>query len=109
MTRMTRKSSAHSRRGAIVPWLLLGAGVIIVVVALGVDGGRMLEERRRAQAAADAAALAAAGELYERFRDSKGLDPDNTARAAALQSAAANGFDATTATCTATVNVPPQS
>ena len=36
-------------------WLVLCLGVIIVIVALGTDGGRMLEERRRVQSAADAA------------------------------------------------------
>ena len=38
--------------------------MVVGVVALGMDGGRMMEERRRGQATADAAALAAAADLY---------------------------------------------
>src|SRR5207253_2729993 len=89
---MRCKGTQRSRRGAIVPWLLLGAGVIIGVVALGTDGGRMLEERRRGQAAADAAALAAGADLYQNHWTYFGKDTGGSARAAALKLAAANGF-----------------
>src|SRR5579863_10036612 len=90
------------RRGAVLVWLVLCLGVIIIIVALGTDGGRMLEERRRAQASADAAALAAAADLYQNYYPNRGLDPNGTAAQAALAIAASNGYanDGTTSTVT---------
>ena len=46
------------RHGAVTVWLIVSLGVVIGIVALGVDGGRMMEERRRAQTAADGASRA---------------------------------------------------
>jgi len=93
----------------VLVWLVLCLGVIIVIVALGTDGGRMLEERRRAQSAADAAALSAAADLYQNYYPNSGLDPNSTAQQAALASAASNGYDNDGVTSTVTVNIPPQS
>jgi hypothetical protein len=93
----------------VLPWLLLSLGVILAVVAIGLDGGRMMDERRHAQAAADAAALAAAADLYDNFLFGLGLDPFGTAAAAARRSAAANGFADDGTNSTVTVNVPPTS
>lgn len=87
-----------------MPWLLVSLAVIVIVVALCTDGGRLMEERRRAQAVADAAALAAAGDLYRHYADNQGLDPHGTARAAARATAADNGV-----TSGVTVNIPPTS
>jgi hypothetical protein len=89
--------------------VLISLGVIIAIVALGLDGGRMLEERRRAQAAADAAALAAAGDLYANYPSNQGTDPAGTAKQAALNSAAANGYANDGSASTVTVNIPPTS
>ena len=97
--------TAAPRRGAVMVWLVLCLGVIITIVALGTDGGRMMEERRRAQAAADAAALAAAGDLYQNYQGNQGGDPSGSAAQAAQASAASNGYAASAVT----VNIPPQS
>lgn len=98
-----------TRRGSVVVWLVVCLGVIVGVVALGMDGGRMMEERRRAQAAADAAALAGARDMYGNYGQNQGTDPAGTARSAALASAAANDYANDGTTSTVTVNVPPQS
>ena len=101
--------SRKRRRGAIVLWLLLALVAIIGTVAIGMDGGRMLEERRHAQAAADAAALAAAANLYSSYWTTFGQDPDGTAQAAALSSAAGNGYSNNGSNSIVTVHIPPQS
>src|SRR5258708_430502 len=80
------------RRGSVLVWLLVGMTVIVGVVAIGMDGGRMLDERRHTQTAADAAALAAGADLYQNYWSFHGKDTNGTARAAALNSAQANGF-----------------
>jgi uncharacterized membrane protein len=73
-------SSARApRRGAVTFWVVVCLGVIVGVVALGMDGGRMMDERRRAQAAADAAALAGAADLYNNYPSNKGADPGGSA------------------------------
>src|SRR5947209_8217806 len=95
------------RRGAVLAWLVVCLGVIIIVVALGTDGGRMMEERRCVQAAADAAALAGAADLYTNNPVNRGTDPAGTAAKAALQSAADNGYSNDGTTNTVTVNIPP--
>ncbi|QEL21018.1 hypothetical protein PX52LOC_08147 [Limnoglobus roseus] len=77
--------------------------VLIGVVALNLDGGRTMDERRRAQTAADAAALAAGADLYANYWANNGSDPGGSARTAAIQSAAANGYPASAVT----VNIPP--
>jgi hypothetical protein len=97
------------RPGGVAVWLVLGMSIIIGMLALGLDGGRLHEERRRAQATADAAALAAAADLYENWWSHRGKDVPKTARAAALQAAAANGYANDGATSVVTVNIPPAS
>src|SRR6516164_4614610 len=82
----------RSRRAAVTVWLVLAMGVIVAIVALGMDGGRMMDERRHAQAAADAAALAAAADLYANYPSGQGADPAGTAQQAALSTAAVNGY-----------------
>ncbi len=90
-------------------WLVLSVAVIVGIVALGLDGGRLMEERRRAQAAADAAALAAAANLYENYWVYKGKDVPGSAKTAALKVAAANGYANDGANSIVTVNSPPKS
>jgi hypothetical protein len=98
-----RRSSPRS--GKVLVWVVLSLAVIVGVVAIDLDGGRLLEERRRDQGAADAAALAAGADLYENYWTNHGLDPAGTARTAAVNAAVANGLSAGDVT----VNVPPQS
>jgi hypothetical protein len=105
MLRSVDPANGTPRRGSVLVWLALSAAVLIGIVALSQDGGRMMEERRRAQAAADAAALAAAGDMYANYWTNHGLDPGGTAGAMAATSAAANGYPASGVT----VNVPPTS
>jgi hypothetical protein len=83
--------------------------VIIGIVALGMDGGRMMDERRRAQGAADAAALAGAADLYLNYGQNCGKDPNGTAIAAAQANALANGYSNDGSSSTVTVNIPPTS
>jgi hypothetical protein len=103
-----RRLAAPSRRGSVLPWVVVSLGVIVAVVALGLDGGRMMDERRHAQATADAAALAAAADLFKNYSQNQGLDPKGTAAAAADQVAAANGYANDGVTSLVVVNSPPQ-
>jgi hypothetical protein len=92
----------------VTAWLVVCLSVIVGIVALGMDGGRMMEERRSVQAAADAAALAAANTLYANYWHN-GTDPKGLARTAAYASAAANGYTNDGTTSVVTVNIPPLS
>jgi hypothetical protein len=96
----TRKTR---RPGVVLFWLVVSLTVIVGIVALTLDGGRLLDERRNVQSAADAAALAAGADLYANYTTNQGLDPNGTAAAAAQ--AAANGYPASDVT----VHIPPQS
>lgn len=111
-TSLTRK-----RSGAVAVWLLVSLLVILGIVAIGMDGGRMMEKRRHAQATADAAALAAAEQLFlaehpsltgssKKLRRSR---KRRTARDAALDVAKANGFDNDGKTSIVQFNWPPKS
>jgi hypothetical protein len=98
------------RRGAVTVWLLVGLVVIIGIVAIGMDGGRMLDKRRHAQAAADATALAGAASVFQiditQYGNASGKKA-NAAQTAGLAQAAANGFNNDGVTSTVTVNYPP--
>jgi hypothetical protein len=106
---LPRTDRRRQRQGAVTVWVVASLGVIIAIVALGLDGGRMLEERRRGQAAAAAAALAAAVDLYNNYPANGGSDPNGTATQAALASAAGNGYANDGSASTVTVNIPPTS
>jgi hypothetical protein len=93
------------RSGKILVLLVLSLSVIVGVVAIVLDGGRLQDERRSLQAAADAAALAAGADLYANYWTYQGLDTQGSAAAAASNSAAANGLPASAVT----VNIPPAS
>jgi hypothetical protein len=86
------RCAAKSANGSVNVMLLLSLAIIVGLLALNMDGGRMLEERRKAQRVADAAALAAARDLYENDSTNNGLDPDGTAAAAARRIIEANGY-----------------
>src|SRR5437016_4747501 len=109
MFRTARLTAPPRRRGSVTAWVVVCLAVIVGIVALGMDGGRMMEERRHAQAAADAAALAAADDLYFNWWQNHGTDPSASAQAAGLASAAANGYANDGTTSTVTVNIPPTS
>jgi hypothetical protein len=102
LTRHSRRRP-RPRRGIALAKVLLCLTVIFGVLALNLDGGRLMDERRHAQAAADAAALAAGADLYTNWWTNHGTDPAGTARAAAFDTAAANGYPAGAVT----VNIPP--
>src|SRR5437870_5675271 len=104
-----RKSPPVIRRGSVLVWVVVGLSVIVGVLAIGLDGGRMMDERRRAQTAADAAALAAAADLYANYVTNQGSDPSGTAAAAARSVASANGYTNDGVNSTVAVNIPPQS
>lgn len=106
---MLKASQRVSRRGTVTVWVVVCLSVIIGVVAIGMDGGRMMDERRGVQSATDAAALAAGGDMYENYLVNKGADPSATARAAVLRVAAANGYANDGTNSVVTVNIPPQS
>src|SRR5271169_2963692 len=105
---LLRSSAAAGRRaGAVIAWLVVCLSVIVAIVALGMDGGRLMEERRAVQAAVDAAALAAANDLYANYQQNQGTDPNGTASAAALASAQSNGYANDGSASVVTVHIPP--
>ena len=106
---LSRQSLKTSRRGTVTAWLVLSLAVIIAILAIGLDGGRMMEERRKVQAAADAAALAAAADLYSNYTANQGSDTGTTAQSAATTSAASNGYSNDGTNSVVTVNIPPAS
>ncbi|OWK44529.1 pilus assembly protein TadG-related protein [Fimbriiglobus ruber] len=103
--RSVRAAGGRRRKGTVLVKVLICLPVLIGILALNLDGGRMMDERRSAQAAADAAALAAGADLYKNYWTNYGADVSGSAVAAAQASAAANGFPAGAVT----VNIPPQS
>lgn len=69
-----------------------------------------MDKKQSAQAAADAAAMAAASDLLQQATaGAGGYDASGTARASALATAAANGFNNDGITSVVTVNMPPTS
>lgn len=102
---MLRTTRAPRRAGAVLVKVAICLPVLIGVLALNLDGGRLHDERRRAQATADAAALAASTDLYTNYWTNKGKDLSGSAQAAAQQVAVANGYPASAVT----VNIPPLS
>jgi len=97
------------RRGMIAVAVAVCLVVMFGVVAIALDGGGLLAERRHAQATADAAALAAACDLYDNYWLNNGADPNGTARASALKTAASNGYANDGTTSIVNVNMPPTS
>jgi len=99
----------EKRRGTIAVLVALSLTAIFGIVAIALDGGLLLDNHRSVQAAADAAALAAADDLFKNFHINNGLDPSGTAKASALSTAAANGYNNDGVTSIVTVNIPPTS
>jgi hypothetical protein len=88
------KSSPHrsGRRGAVAVQVAICLTMLMMVLAVTMDGGLLYTEKRHAQTTADAAALAGAADLFKHYRTNNGADPNGTARAAALAIAASNGY-----------------
>src|SRR5262245_10200446 len=109
-----RRNDRQPRRGAVAVLLALLLTGLLGVLAIALEGGLMADNRRRAQAAADAAALAAATMLFENYpaieaSNFQNYDPNGSLNAAALASAATNGFSNDGTNSTVTVNIPPKS
>jgi hypothetical protein len=98
---------SKKRRGVIAVIVAVCLIAILGIAALAIDGGMLVDDARTVQAATDAAALAAGTELYKSWAANKGADNDGKARASALLTAAANGFNNDGVTSTVTVNIPP--
>jgi len=112
---MAFRSRTHTnptRRGAVTVWVLVGLIVIVGIVAIGMDGGRMLEKRRQCQAVADAAALAGAASVFHLDITGNAYNYSlklSAAQSAGLSLAAANGFNNDGITSTVTINYHPNS
>jgi hypothetical protein len=104
--RTTRKAR---REGKVAVLLAISMTAVVSMLALSLDGGALLSERRHAQAVADSAALAAASDLYYKYWVESGWDTQGTARASALEVAAANGYANDGTHSTVTVHIPPES
>jgi Flp pilus assembly protein TadG len=106
---MLYRPISSRRRGTVAVAVAFGLITLLGVVALSLDGGALFSRRRSVQAAADAAALAAACDLYNNYWSASGTDPNGTAKASALATALADGYNNDGTTNTVTVNIPPQS
>jgi hypothetical protein len=107
---MCQQTSWRRRRhGAAAAQVAVCLTVLLAVMAVALDGGMLYAERRHAQEVADAAALAAAADLFQHYWPNAGTDPNGTAVASALSTAAANGYSNDGTSSTVTVNLPPKS
>jgi hypothetical protein len=105
---MRVRAPSRKRRGHVTVVVAVSLVTLLSFVALSIDGGLLMDQHRKVRSAADAAAIAAAGDLYYNFPVNRGLDPNGTAKAAALAAASANGFTHGV-NSTVTVNILPQS
>jgi hypothetical protein len=104
------RQRSSRRQGAVLPWLVVCLGVILSVVAIGLDGGRMMQERRRCQDAADAAAIAAGTDMYLTYATSLQTNASHSSSInAALAAAAQFGYANDQTNSIVTVNIPPTS
>ena len=94
---------------AVVVLVAVCLVVLVSIVAFAIDGGMLMDERRHAQAVADGAALSAACDLFDNYWTNSGTDPNGTAVASALATAAANGYNNDGIQSIVTVNIPPKS
>jgi Putative Flp pilus-assembly TadE/G-like len=99
----TRTRNPKNRRGAVLILLAVMLTAILGLAALSIDIGNMYQERRNTQTISDAAAEAASIELFNNFPTFEGRDSNGKARAAALASAAANGYSGSDVE----INMPP--
>ena len=106
---MSVKHLSHKKRGIVAVLVAVSLIAILGIAALAIDAGKLLDDDRRLQAAADAAALAAADDLFTNYYANGGADPNGTAAAMPLSTAAADGYNNNGTTNTVTVNIPPTS
>ncbi|MEN6449675.1 MAG: pilus assembly protein TadG-related protein [Thermoguttaceae bacterium] len=102
------------RRGTVLVLVTVSLVAILGVLALVLDGGLLRDDHRRVQGACDAAALAAATELFINYpaivaSGYSDVDPGGKAAAAALASAAANGYSSGEGQAVVAVDIPPSS
>ena len=93
------RNKLQEERGQILILVVLLTTVMLGVVGLAIDSGFHYVARRQLQNAADQATLAAAYEMQYETNDAAAI-------AAALDNAAANGFDNDGTSNTVTVNIP---
>src|SRR6266446_8475604 len=92
---VTRRSApcwGPLRRGTTLAFTAVCLVPMVSVMALLLDGGLLMSEHRHARAVVDTAAMSAAYSLFGNYSLDHGLDPYGTARTAALNNAAANGY-----------------
>jgi hypothetical protein len=106
---MRFKSPNEPRRGKVVALVALALIPMMGFAAIAIDGGMLLSDRRQAQRAADSAALAAATDLYTRWKANGGADSGAKAATSAQTTATANGYNNDGVTNTVVVNIPPKS
>lgn len=106
---MYYQKQRSARRGTVAVLVAVCSTVLFSFVAISIDGGVLQTEKRHAQATVDAAAMAAASVLFENYPKNSGTDPDGTAKQAALDYAARNGYTNDGTKSTVTVNIPPLS
>ncbi len=82
--------------------LVVSLPILLAVVGLAVDFGRIYTERRAAQIAADAGAMSAVAELY------RGLGT-SAAQQSGWDASKMNGFDTADAAVNVSINIPPTS
>ncbi len=102
------KFSRPSERGQAIVLIAFAIVGLVAITGLAIDGGFAFSDRRHAQNAADASSLAGALAKINALEDpDETEDPDTLATLAALNIAAAHGFDNDIITNTVTVHIPP--
>src|SRR5262249_46387186 len=105
---MRHRTHPNTRRdGKVIALVAVSLIALVGMLAISLDGGSLQSERRHEQAAADAAALSAAADLYYRYWQESGWDPNRTAYQCAMDAAAAHGYTNDGVTSKVTVNIPP--
>jgi hypothetical protein len=92
MLRHRLKISRQSRRGAVSVLVAVSLLLLLGILTLSVESGRLYELQRREQTACDAAALAAATELYRQTVLSQDDVPPQDPKVVAYEVARLNGF-----------------
>jgi len=108
MLRQPARQYSQTRRGAVTVLVAVSLTLLLGILALSVESGRMYDLQRREQSACDAAALAAATEMYRSTVESDQLRETEDPKLVAYEIAALNGFP-NAAPHHVTVSMPPQS
>jgi Putative Flp pilus-assembly TadE/G-like len=95
------------RDGKVIALVAISLMALVGMLAISLDGGALQSERRHEQAATDAAALSAAADLFYRYWQESGWDPNHTASQCAFDTAAAHGYTNDGINSRVTVNIPP--